>query len=59
MAGVLATVSCPYGGSITVAWSIAGTVQALLDDPGSPKLTGALNVRRGAIVHPTVAEALA
>jgi peptidoglycan hydrolase CwlO-like protein len=28
--GGLATVSCPYGGSITVAGSIAGNVQALL-----------------------------
>lgn len=31
VAGGLATVSCPYGGSITVAGSIAGNVQALLD----------------------------
>ncbi|HEX6570362.1 MAG TPA: M15 family metallopeptidase, partial [Acidimicrobiales bacterium] len=29
--GGLATVTCPYGGSITVAGSIAGNVQALLD----------------------------
>ena len=31
VAGGLATVSCPYGGSITVAGAIAGNVQALLD----------------------------
>ncbi len=30
--GGLATVTCPIGGSITVAGSIAGNVQALLDD---------------------------
>ena len=29
--GGLATVTCPYGGSIKVAGSIAGNVQALLD----------------------------
>nr|MBO2501631.1 hypothetical protein [Thermoanaerobacterales bacterium] len=29
--GGLATVTCPYGGSITVAGSIAGNVQALLN----------------------------
>ncbi|HEX6419411.1 MAG TPA: D-alanyl-D-alanine carboxypeptidase family protein [Acidimicrobiales bacterium] len=31
VSGGLATVTCPYGGSITVAGSIVGNVQALLD----------------------------
>src|SRR5690606_11457997 len=31
VSGGLATVTCPYGGSITVAGSIGGNVQALLD----------------------------
>ena len=33
--GGLATVTCPYGGSIKVAGSIAGNVQALLDAAAS------------------------
>jgi alanine dehydrogenase len=49
----------PRTASRALSAAVTPRLLALLDDPGSPKLTGALNVHLGEIVHPAVAEALA
>jgi alanine dehydrogenase len=49
----------PRTASRALSAAVTPRLLALLDDPESPRLTGALNVHRGEIVHPTVAEALA
>jgi len=49
----------PRTASRALSAAVTPRLLALLADPESPKIDGALNVRRGAIVHPAVAEALA
>ncbi len=49
----------PRTASRALSAAVTPRLLALLSDPESPQLAGALNVRNGEIVHPTVAEALA
>lgn len=48
----------PRTASAALSAAVAPRLLALLDDPGSARLEGALNVRAGRIVHPAVAAAL-
>lgn len=48
----------PRTASNALSAAVGPRLLALLEDPGSPRLSGARNVSRGTVVHPAVAEAL-